>query len=269
MKLSRAVHWSVLLAVSSTRCLGLGPELQRVHRGHVKDPSGAIVGGAEMILKNQAKGRRVAPHLDRQGRLRVPQPGPRQLRAARERRGVPALRAEEHRGEPERRRPARREPRAWARRRSRSRWSAETSTLNYDNGAHEDGIAPDTLQQLPIAADERTASGGRLRAAHAGRHQRRPGQRLRRPHQRRHAVGRRGGRRRREHAAGLHEPERDDLDLPGLPVLPGHGERDQGRELELRAPVRLEHLRAGRGHDEIGKRQASTARSSTTTSATA
>src|SRR5258708_4121964 len=28
---------------------------------------------------------------------------------------------------------------------------AETSTLNYDNGAHEDGIAPDTLQQLPIA----------------------------------------------------------------------------------------------------------------------
>src|SRR6185295_9279853 len=28
---------------------------------------------------------------------------------------------------------------------------AETSTLAYDSGAHEDGIAPDTLQQLPIA----------------------------------------------------------------------------------------------------------------------
>ena len=30
---------------------------------------------------------------------------------------------------------------------------AETSTLNYDSGAHEDGIAPETLQQLPIAFD--------------------------------------------------------------------------------------------------------------------
>src|SRR5205814_9594654 len=27
---------------------------------------------------------------------------------------------------------------------------AETSTLAYDSGAHEEGIAPDTLAQLPI-----------------------------------------------------------------------------------------------------------------------
>src|SRR5687768_11867799 len=27
---------------------------------------------------------------------------------------------------------------------------AETSTLNHDSGAHEDGIAPDTLAQLPL-----------------------------------------------------------------------------------------------------------------------
>ena len=38
---------------------------------------------------------------------------------------------------------------------------AETSTLNYDNGAHEDGIAPDTLQQLPI----QLTSGPRAAAA--------------------------------------------------------------------------------------------------------
>jgi len=40
---------------------------------------------------------------------------------------------------------------------------AETSTLNYDNGSHEDGIAPDTLAQLPLMF----TSGPRSSAAFA------------------------------------------------------------------------------------------------------
>lgn len=40
---------------------------------------------------------------------------------------------------------------------------AETSTLNYDSGAHEDGIAPDTLAQLPL----QFASGPRSAATFA------------------------------------------------------------------------------------------------------
>ena len=46
---------------------------------------------------------------------------------------------------------------------------AETSTLNYDSGAHEDGIAPDTLAQLPAPVRHGAALGGQLRHPDARR----------------------------------------------------------------------------------------------------
>ena len=63
--------------------------------------------------------------------------------------GLPALRAPGHRGGPERRRPPRRR---------HSAISGQTeqvevvgaSTMQYDSGAKEDGIAPETLQDLPL-----------------------------------------------------------------------------------------------------------------------
>ena len=76
-------------------------------------------------------------------------------------------------------------------------------------------------------------------------------QRLRRAHQRRPAVGRRGLARRRQHAAGLHEPGRDGLDLPGLPDVARHGQRGEGADLELRAGVRLVDLRPDHGGDQV------------------
>ena len=50
--------------------------------------------------------------------------------------------------------------------------------------------------------------------------------------------------RRREHAAGLHEPGRHGVDLPGLPDVARHGQRSEGPDVELRARVRLVDRRA-------------------------
>ena len=50
---------------------------------------------------------------------------------------------------------------------------AAASALSYDSGSHEDGIAPDTLQQLPLDVHVRPALLGHVRAAHARRHVRR------------------------------------------------------------------------------------------------
>ena len=46
-------------------------------------------------------------------------------------------------------------------------------------------------------------------------------------------------RRWRQHAAGLHEPGRHGVDLPGLSDVARHGERGQGADVELCARVRL------------------------------
>ena len=56
MKLSRAVPWILVLAVSSVGVPGWAQSFNGSISGAVKDPSGAIVGGAELVLKNQAKG---------------------------------------------------------------------------------------------------------------------------------------------------------------------------------------------------------------------
>ena len=106
--------------------------------------------------------------------------------------------------------------------------------------------------QPASAADEQRPAGGRVVChADARRQHGRRQQRLRRAHQRRPAVGRRGVARWRQHAAGLHEPGRDGLDLPGLPDVARHGERGQGADLELRAGVRVVDLRADHGRHQV------------------
>ena len=120
-------------------------------------------------------------------------------------------------------------------------------------GTQEHGISPETLNQLPLLMN----SGPRAAAAFATLM---PG------------VSTGGGNnafdaringglqsgdeaiaRRRQHAAGLHEPGRHGLDLPGLPDVAGHGERGQGADLELRARVRVVDLRADHGGHQVGR----------------
>ena len=269
MKLSRTVPWILLLAISAMGVPGWAQSFNGSIAGVVKDPSGAIVGGAEMILKNQAKGVELRRTSTDKGdyAFRNLVPGSYELRVN----GAgfqPYLQKNiEVNLNADVRLDVSLSPRRA--RRSRSRWSPRPRPSTTTTGPTKTASLPTRSQQLPI----QLTSGPRAAAAFVllmpGVSSGGTGQRVRRPHQRRHAVGRRGRGGRGEHAAGLHEPERHDLDLPGLPLLPRHGERDQGRELELRAPVRLQHLRTDRGHHQIRAATGSTARPSTTTSATA
>ena len=220
--------------------------------GTVLDPSGSPVPDVALVLKNTGTGFELRRTLRSRRRLRLPQPRARHLRAHRasSRDSSPTLRRGIA-GGPERQRAPRRRPGASAAR-PRQIEVVGASAMNYDSGSHEDGIAPETLYGPAAGLQLRPPLVGHVRPAHARRLVRRQRERLRRAHQRRPAVGRRGGPRRRLHAAGLHEPERHGLDLPGLPLLAGHGERDQGRQLELRRPVRLDHRRPDRRRHEVG-----------------
>src|SRR6185295_2438759 len=118
--------------------------------GTVKDPSGAIVKGAELVLKNQVAGvelRRTATDKGEYAfrnlvpgsyELRVTAPGFKPSMQKNVEVNLNAdVRLDMNLGLGEQT--------------DQVEVVAETSTLNYDSGAHEDGIAPDTLQQLPIA----------------------------------------------------------------------------------------------------------------------
>ena len=59
-------------------------------------------------------------------------------------------------------------------------------------------------------------------------------------------------RRRRQHAAGLHEPGRHGVDLPGLPDVARHGQRGEGPDVELRAGIRLVDVGPDHGGDAVG-----------------
>ena len=128
--------------------------------GTVKDPSGAVVKGAELVLKNQAGGielRRTS--LDRgEYAFRNLVPGNYELRVAAAgfkpylQKNVEVNLNGDVRLDPSL---------ALGGAAEELEVVAETSTLNYDSGAHEDGIAPDTLQQLPI----QLTSGPRAAAA--------------------------------------------------------------------------------------------------------
>src|SRR6266446_2824338 len=117
--------------------------------GTVKDPSGAVVKGAEMVLKNQAGGVELRRTSTDKGEyaFRNLVPGSYELRASAtgfkpflQKNVEVNLNADVRLdlslglgGTAE-----------------EVEVVAETSTLAYDSGAHEDGIAPDTLAQLPI-----------------------------------------------------------------------------------------------------------------------
>ena len=115
----------------------------------------------------------------------------------------------------------------------------------------EHGISPETLQQLPLLMN----SGPRAAAAFATLM---PGVSTGGDYNAFDAringglqSGDEASRRRRQHAAGLHESGRHGLDLPGLPDVARHGQRSQGPDVELRARVRVVDWRPDHGRDEV------------------
>ncbi len=150
MRTPRAIPLSLILAlVVLLPVPGRAQSFNGSISGTVKDPSGASVKGAELVLKNQAGGielRRTS--LDKgEYAFRNLVPGSYELRVTAAgfkpylQKNVEVNLNADVRvdlslglgGTAE-----------------QVEVVAETSTLNYDSGAHEDGIAPDTLQQLPI-----------------------------------------------------------------------------------------------------------------------
>jgi hypothetical protein len=116
--------------------------------GTVKDPSGAVVKGAELILKNQAAGVELRRTSQDKGEFafRNLVPGNYELRVSAagfqpylQKKIEVTLNAD-----------IRLDPSLGIGTAEQLEVVAETSTLNYDSGAHEDGIAPDTLAQLPV-----------------------------------------------------------------------------------------------------------------------
>ncbi len=269
MRQPRSVGRTLLFLSLLVPSLALAQSFNGSISGTVKDPQGGSIASAEMVLKNQATGIELKRTSQEGGEFafRNLVPGSYELRVTGA--GFQPYVQKNIEVAPNAQRPPRPEPHPRLPRREEVDVVAETSTLNYDNAAHEDGIAPDTLAQLPLQFNSGPRSAATFAILMPGVSTGRHGQRLRRPHQRRHAVWRRGCGGRREHAAGLHEPERHGLDLPGLPVLAGHGERDQGRDHELRAALRLQHFGADRGHHQVRHRPLPRRRSSSTTRTTA
>jgi hypothetical protein len=184
-------------------------------------------------------------------RVFVPEPVARPLRGHRDEGRVPAGGPAEHRRDPQ--------LESTARRRAASRHADRTGGsrgrivgAQYDrhpgarHHARDAGSAAADLRQRPALLRD-------VRHSDAGCEHRRARQRVRRAHQRRPAVGRRSNGRRRQHAAGLHEPGRHGVDLPGLPDVSGHGQRGQGPDVELRPGIRLVAVRSDHGGDEVGR----------------
>jgi hypothetical protein len=117
--------------------------------GTVKDSTGAIVPGAEMALKNQATGVELTRTSSERGEYAFRNLVP----------GSYELRVKLSGFQPFLQRNIEVSPNGNVRldvaltlgaQTEEVEVVAETSTLNYDNAAHEDGIAPDTLAQLPL-----------------------------------------------------------------------------------------------------------------------
>ena len=148
---------------------------------------------------------------------------------------------------------------AW---RSRCRSATQEQKIEVDRRRvglehHGDAGARHLARDAAAAAaavEQRPARGGRrLRMLMPGVSTGGGIERVRRADQRRPAVGRRGVGRRRQHAAGLHEPGRHGVDLPGLPDVARHGQRGQGPDVELCARVRLVDVGPDHGGDEVGR----------------
>ena len=237
MRLSRAVPWILALAVSSVGVSGWAQSFNGSIAGIVKDPSGAIVGGAELVLKNQTKGVELRRTSTDKGdyAFRNLVPGSYELRVN----GAGFQPYVQKNVEVTLNADVRLDVSLSLGSQTESvEVVAETSTLNYDSGAHEDGIAPDTLQQLPI----QLTSGPRAAAAFV----------LLMP-----GVNSGGGANAFDARINGGMQSGDEAVVDGasmqqgfmsqsgmisifqdFPFSPRHGQRDQGRELQLRAPVR-------------------------------
>ena len=150
MKLSRAVLWSFLIA--AVVVLPLPASAQSFNgsiSGTVKDPQGGSVASAEMVLKNQATGVELKRTSQEGGEFafRNLVPGSYELRVH----GAGFQPYLQKNIEVSPNGNVRLDPTLTLGSQTEEvEVIAETSTLNYDNASHEDGIAPDTLAQLPL-----------------------------------------------------------------------------------------------------------------------
>ncbi|HUL79781.1 MAG TPA: carboxypeptidase-like regulatory domain-containing protein [Vicinamibacteria bacterium] len=145
----RAVPWILVLAVSSIGVSGWAQSFNGSISGAVKDPSGAIVRGAELALKGQAKGVETRRTSTEKGdyAFRNLVPGSYELRVT-----APGFQPYvQKKIEVNLNADVRLDVSLGLGSQSESiEVIAETSTLSYDSGSHEDGITPETIQQLPL-----------------------------------------------------------------------------------------------------------------------
>jgi hypothetical protein len=143
------VRFPILFLMAALPSLAQAQSFNGSIAGTVKDPTGATVAAAEMVLKNTATGVEIKRASTDAGEyaFRNLVPGNYELRVA-----APGF-------QPYVQRAIEVSLNADIRvdvalslgsQTEEVEVLAETSTLNYESGAHEDGIAPDTLAQLPL-----------------------------------------------------------------------------------------------------------------------
>jgi hypothetical protein len=150
MKMSRLFPPTLLFALTTlVPTSTLAQSFNGSIAGTVKDPAGAVVGSVEMVLKNMASGVAVKHTSDDRGEFafRNLVPGNYELRVM----GAGFQPYVQKGIEVSLNRDVRLDIQLTLGSQAEEiEVLAETSTLNYDNAAHEDGIAPDTLAQLPL-----------------------------------------------------------------------------------------------------------------------
>ena len=160
MRLMRVVPLGVLAVLALLPVTARGQSFNGSVTGTVKDPSGATVSGAELVLKNQVAGVELRRTSTDKGEyaFRNLVPGSYELRVS-----APGFKpAVQKNVEVNLNADVRVDlSLGLGAQTDTVEVVAETSTLQHDSGAHEDGIAPATLSQLPIAF----GSGPRAAAA--------------------------------------------------------------------------------------------------------
>jgi len=149
MRQPRRVGRTVLFLSLLVPSLALAQSFNGSISGTVKDPQGGSVASADMVLKNQATGIELkrASQAGGEFAFRNLVPGSYELRVS----GAGFQGYVQKNIEVAPNANVRLDPTLTLGAQSEEvDVVAETSTLNYDNASHEDGIAPDTLAQLPL-----------------------------------------------------------------------------------------------------------------------
>jgi hypothetical protein len=150
----------IVFLMAALPCLAQAQSFNGSISGSVKDPSGAAVAAAEMVLKNAATGVELKRASTDQGEyaFRNLVPGNYELRVTAAGFQPYVQRAIEVSLNADIRVDV---ALTLGSQTEEVEVLAETSTLNYESGAHEDGIAPDTLAQLPLmfTSGPRSAAG--------------------------------------------------------------------------------------------------------------